>query len=283
MSDVDDPRPLVAGVCGSPIAQTKSPVLFAHWFRVYHIAGYYIPMLIETGDFGTSLRALPRIGMRGMNVTLPHKQQALALADTSTAAATAIGAANTLTFARTGEIAADNTDGFGFLANLRAAAPAWDPAAGPTLLLGAGGAARAAIHVLLEAGVPEIRLANRTRARAEQLAAHFGARVIITDWSEREAAADGATTIVNSTSLGMIGKPPLEMRLDAAPPHALVTDMVYNPLTTRLLADAAARGLKTVDGLGMLLHQARPGFRSWFGCDPEVTDALRAACLEASA
>ena len=213
------------------------------------------------------------------NVTLPHKEAAISLADEVSQAAAAIGAANTLTFRRDGSIHADNSDAFGFIENLRAALPDWSAAAGPALVLGAGGAARAGIHALLEAGAPEIRLANRTLARAEALADRFGPRVTVIEWQDRSAAAAGAALIVNTTSLGMIGKPPLDVSLDDAPETAVVTDMVYNPLTTGLLAAAAARGLGVVDGLGMLLHQARPGFRSWFGMDPEVTPALRAACL----
>lgn len=274
-----DQRPLLAGVCGFPIGQSKSPVLFGHWFRHYGIAGHYVPLLIAPEDFERVLRALPRAGFRGANVTVPHKERALALADRISDAAGAIGAANTLVFAPDGTIEADNSDAFGFIANLRAGAPGWRPEAGPAVLLGAGGAARAAAWVLLYAGVPALRITNRTRARAEELAAHFGDRVEIVDWAGREAALDGAATIVNSTSLGMVGKPPLEIRLDAAPVTALVTDMVYNPLETPLLAAARARGMPVVDGLGMLLHQARPGFRAWFGRDPEVTRALREACL----
>lgn len=275
-----DPRPLLAGVCGDPIAQTKSPTLFRHWFETMGIAGFYVPLLIHSPDFERVVRALPAAGFRGLNVTIPHKVNALALADDVSPAAKAIGAANTLVFASNGEIFADNTDGFGFLENLRAGAPYWKAGSGPAVLLGAGGAARAAIHVLLEAGVPEIRLLNRTRERAEELADVFGSAVTVVDWAERSAALSGAATIINSTSLGMVGKPPLEISLDDAPRSTLITDMVYNPLETPLLADAKARGLSTVDGLGMLLHQARPGFRAWFGADPEVTNALRAACLE---
>lgn len=278
---MSDDRPLLAGVCGFPIGHSKSPVLFAHWLREHGIPGHYVPLRIAPDAFETVLRALPSAGFRGVNVTVPHKQAALALADSASAAARTIGAANTLVFHQEGAIEADNTDAYGFLANLRAGAPGWLPASGPAVMLGAGGAARAAAHVLLEAGVPALRIANRTRDRAEELAAHFGARVEVVDWSAREAAIDGAATIVNATSLGMLGKPPLDLRLDAAPSAALVTDMIYNPLVTPLLAAARARGMPTVDGLGMLLHQARPGFRAWFGQDPQVTEALRAACLAA--
>jgi shikimate dehydrogenase len=278
---MSDEPPLLAGVCGFPIGHSKSPVLFAHWFREHGIPGHYVPLRIAPEAFETVLRALPRAGFRGVNVTVPHKQAALALADRATPAARTIGAANTLTFDADGSIAADNTDAYGFIANLRAGAPVWQPRSGPAVLLGAGGAARAAAHVLLEAGVPVLRLTNRTRDRAEELARHFGERVEVVDWPAREASLEGAATIVNATSLGMLGKPPLDLALDAAPATALVTDMVYNPLVTPLLAAARARGMPTVDGLGMLLHQARPGFRAWFGPDPQVTEALRAACLAA--
>lgn len=281
MSETDE-RPLTAGVCGAPIAQSKSPRLFRHWFGVYRIDGAYAPLLVRPEDFAAVVQSLTRAGFRGLNVTVPHKIAALALADDATPGARAIGAANTLTFAPDGAIHADNTDAFGFIENLRTTAPDWRADAGPAVMLGAGGAARAGIHALVEAGVPELRVVNRTRTKAEALAAAFGPRVQVVDWSERSEALAGAATIVNSTSLGMVGNPPLDISLDATSDGALVTDMVYNPLTTDLLRSARARGLLTVDGLGMLLHQARPGFRRWFGTDPEVTPALRAACLDQS-
>lgn len=269
-------RPLLAGVCGFPIAQSRSPMLFAHWFDEYGIDGYYVPLRIAAEDFASTIPGLIRAGFRGLNVTIPHKQAALAIADRASPAAKAIGAANTLIFDEDGTIEADNTDAFGFLANLREGVPNWVPEEGPAVLLGAGGAARAAAHILLEAGVPELRITNRTRGKAEELANHFGDRVAVVDWDDRSDALAKAALIVNSTSLGMIGKPALELSLDAAPREAVVTDMVYNPLTTTLLAEAKARSMRTVDGLGMLLHQARPGFRAWFGRDPEITPALRA-------
>jgi shikimate dehydrogenase len=275
---MSDQRPLLAGVCGFPIGHSKSPVLFAHWFREHCIGGHYVPLRVAPEAFSTVLRALPLAGFRGVNVTVPHKRAALALADRASGAARVIGAANTLTF-EDGAIAADNSDAFGFIANLRAGAPDWEPSAGPAVLLGAGGAARAAAYVLLERGAPALRIANRTRARAEEIAADLGGPIEVVDWAAREDALDGAAIIVNATSLGMLAKPPLALRLDAASRTALVTDMVYNPLETPLLAAARSRGMPVVDGLGMLLHQARPGFRAWFGADPEVTAALRAACL----
>jgi len=275
-----DERPLLAGVMGWPVKHSRSPLLFGHWFAEHRVAGAYVRLLVREADFPEVLRALPKAGFRGVNVTLPHKLAALALADEASPAATAIGAANTLVFRADGRVFADNTDGYGFLENLRTGAPAWDPKSGLALVLGAGGAARAILHVLLDAGVPEIRLANRTREKAEALAAHFGLRVDVTGWTDRDAACEGTSLIVNTTSLGMAGKAPLEIALDAAPDTAVVTDIIYAPLETGILAQARARGLATVDGLGMLLHQARPGFRAWFGADPQVTPALRRAVLE---
>jgi shikimate dehydrogenase len=281
MSDpgTPDSRPLLAGVMGWPIAHSKSPLIFAHWFAEMGCGGAYVRLAVRPEDFAQVLRVLPKAGFRGVNVTIPHKITALGLADEASAAARAIGAANTIRFDADGRIHADNTDGYGFYENLRAGAPAWNPAAGPALVLGAGGAARAVIYALLEAGAPAIRLANRSSTKAEVLAAHFGARIDLVDWAARDTATGGATTIVNTTSLGMTGQPSLVLSLNDAPATALVTDIVYAPLETTLLAAARARGLATVDGLGMLLHQARPGFRAWFGVDPTVTPALRCAVL----
>jgi len=279
-STADDDRPLLAGVMGWPVKHSRSPQLFGHWFEAYHIAGAYVRLAVREEDFEQVFRALPKVGFRGVNVTLPHKVTALALADEATPAARAIGAANTITFLPDGRIRADNSDSYGFIENIHAQAPGWDPAAGPALVLGAGGAARAVLHALLNAGVSAIRLANRTREKAEALAAHFGTCVNVTDWTERSAACDGVALVVNTTSLGMTGKPPLEISLAAAPEDCVVTDLVYAPLETGLLAAAHARDLDVVDGLGMLLHQARPGFRVWFGAEPAVTPELRRAVLE---
>ena len=276
-------RPLLAGVMGWPVTHSKSPRIFAHWFAAHRIAGDYVRLAVRPEHFAEVIRTLPRAGFRGVSVTLPHKIVALGLADSASVAARAIGAANMLRFDDRGRIHADNTDTFGFLENLRGSAPHWKPEAGPALVLGAGGAARAVVHALLEAGVPGIRLANRGRDRAEELAAAFGDRVRVIDWAAREAAVPGAATIVNATSLGMEGQPPLALSLADAPATAVVTDIVYAPLQTPLLAAAEARGLAAVDGLGMLLHQARPAFRAWFGADPAVDTALRRAVLEGAA
>ncbi len=269
----------LAGVIGSPIAHSRSPRLHGHWLKTYGINGFYIPMDVAAADLAEVLIALPKAGFVGVNITIPHKETVLALADVVTDRAALIGAANTLIFRPDGRIHADNTDGYGFMANLRQNAPNWDATSGPAAVLGAGGAARAVIASLLEVGTPEIRVANRTRARAEALRHEFGARIIVQDWAQAGNMLDGAATVVNTTSLGMQGKPDFRVPLDALSPKAVVTDLVYAPLRTRLLEEAAAIGCITVDGLGMLLHQAAPGFERWFGIRPEVDAATRAAVL----
>jgi shikimate dehydrogenase len=275
----DRPKIPLAGVIGSPVAHSKSPRLHAHWLKRHGLKGFYVPMDVAQSDLREVLAALPKAGFVGCNVTIPHKETVLALADIVTDRAALIGAANTLIFRKDGRVHADNTDGYGFVANLRQAAPAWDPLAGPAAVIGAGGGARAVIAALLELGTPEIRIANRTRARAEALRAEFGARVAVQDWAQAGNMLDGAVTVVNTSSLGMEGKPDFRVPLDALSPKATVTDLVYTPLRTRLLDEAAAIGCVTVDGLGMLLHQAAPAFERWFGIRPEVDDQTRAAVL----
>ena len=271
--------PPLAGVVGWPIGHSKSPRLHGHWLRRYGIDGHYVPLAVGPEDFEVALRALPLLGFRGVNVTIPHKERALAIADAVTDRAASVGAANTLTFGKDGAIEADNTDGFGFIANLRQHAADWSAGSGPAVVLGAGGAARGVLSALLSDGAREIRLANRSEGRARDLAAHFGGAVSVIDMSDVPAALADAATLVNTTSLGMTGHPPLELDLTRASPDLLVTDIVYNPLVTPLLGRAATRGLRAVDGLGMLLHQAAPGFERWFGIAPEVDDDLRAAVL----
>lgn len=275
----DHPRIPLAGVIGSPIAHSKSPRLHAHWLTAYGIAGYYIPMDVSQADLREVIAALPKAGFVGVNVTIPHKETVLALADVVTDRAALIGAANTLIFRKDGRIHADNTDGYGFIANLRQNAPGWTPTAGPAAVIGAGGAARAVIASLIEVGVPEIRLANRTRTRAEALRQEFGAKIVVHDWVQAGNMMEGATTVVNTSSLGMVGKPDFRVPLDALSPNAVVTDLVYTPLRTRLLEEAAEIGCVTVDGLGMLIHQAAPAFERWFGVRPEVDQAVRDAVL----
>ncbi|QCO55793.1 shikimate dehydrogenase [Pseudorhodobacter turbinis] len=271
----DHPRIPLAGVIGTPIAHSRSPILHNYWLKRYGLQGYYIPMDIARADLEEVLHTLPKMGFVGLNVTLPHKESVLKLADIVTDRAALIGAANTLIFRADGKIHADNTDGYGFMANLRQHAPDWEPKSGPAVVFGAGGAARAILAALIDAGVPEIRLTNRTRPRAEALRTDFGAKITVVDWVQAPHQLWDAATVVNTTSLGMVGKPEFNLSLAELNPKALVTDLVYTPLQTEFLTAAAARGCKTVDGLGMLLHQAAPGFERWFGQRPDVDDEAR--------
>ncbi|MFX0545462.1 shikimate dehydrogenase [Roseovarius sp. S1116L3] len=276
---MSEPGIPLAGVIGTPIAHSRSPKIHQHWLKTRGIAGYYIPMNVAADNLETVLRTLPKAGFVGVNVTIPHKEKVLQIADLVTDRATLIGAANTLIFRKDGKIHADNTDGYGFIKNLQSAPCGWDARSGPAAVLGAGGASRAVIASLLDAGVPEILLSNRTRVRADALAQEFGKRVRVFDWVQAGNMLDHAATVVNTTSLGMIGNPPLRVPLDGLQKGAVVTDLVYAPLQTKLLEVASQMGCHTVDGLGMLLHQAVPGFERWFGERPEVDSATRAAAL----
>ncbi len=268
----------LTGVAGWPVGHSRSPRLHRHWLARHGIEGDYVALPVAEEHLEEVVAALPKAGFRGLNVTVPHKVAALRLAHEATARAHAIGAANLLTFAE-GRILADNTDGEGFLRNLREGAPLWEPGAGPAAVLGAGGAARAVVWALLEAGAPAVTLCNRTRATAEALAESFGARVGVADWVQAGNVVEAAATVVNTTSLGMAGKPELRVPLDGLRPGQVVTDLVYAPLETRLLREARAAGATAVDGLGMLLHQAAPAFERWWGIRPEVDGNLRAAVL----
>ncbi|MDO5756414.1 MAG: shikimate dehydrogenase [Rhodobacterales bacterium] len=267
----------LAGVIGSPIAHSRSPRIHGHWLSALGLRGHYIPMDVTPDHLPDVLRALPKAGFVGANITIPHKEHVIGLVDKVTERAKRIGAANTLVFSTAGEITADNTDGYGFIQNLQSAG--WIAGAGPAGVLGAGGASRAVIVALLDAGVPEILLCNRTRGRADALREEFGDRLRLFDWDDAGAMLDHCATVVNTTSLGMTGQPPLEVNLDRLHKDAVVTDIVYSPLQTPLLVAAQQMGCRTVDGLGMLLHQAVPGFEQWFGQRPEVDADVRAAAL----
>ncbi|MFD1795115.1 shikimate dehydrogenase [Paracoccus aurantiacus] len=269
----------LAGVLGWPIAHSRSPLLHGHWLQRYDLPGHYIPLPVRPENLLEVLRGLTKMGFVGANVTIPHKETVLQIADIVTDRAALIGAANTLIFREDGKIHADNTDGYGFISNLTQNAPDWQATRGAAAVIGAGGAARAVVASLLESGVPELRITNRTKLRAEQIKAEFGAKVVVYDWAQAGNMLEGATTVVNATSMGMTGKLPLRIPLDALSPDALVTDLVYTPLMTDLLKEAQSRGCKVVDGLGMLLHQAVPGFERWFGRRPEVDEDLRQAVL----
>jgi shikimate dehydrogenase len=260
----------VAGVTGWPVAHSRSPRIHGYWLRHYNIDGAYVPLPIAPGDFPVAVRGLAAAGFAGMNVTIPHKVAAFRLCDSADEDARVAGAANTLTF-RNGRISGSNTDRYGFLESLREAGV--DPRVGPALVLGAGGGARAVVSALRGLGVP-VTVANRSPEAAEKLAREFRP-VRVLQW---EARADGLgeyALLVNATPLSMPHQPVLEMPLAGADPALSVMDLVYVPLETPLLTEARARGLRAVDGLGMLLHQARPGFAEWFGVDPEVDDELR--------
>lgn len=269
----------LAGVIGAPVAHSRSPILHGHWLKTYGIEGYYIPMEVSSADLEDVLRAMPRMGFVGVNVTIPHKELVMNIADLVTDRATLIGAANTLIFRKDGKIHADNTDGYGFIENLKAGAPDWNPATGPATVIGAGGAARAVIVALLDAGVPEILLTNRTRARAEKLQVDFGNRVKVFDWVQAGNIIEDAHLVVNTSSLGMTGQAEMRVPLDGLRSDMIVTDLVYTPLKTKLLETAEAAGATVVDGLGMLLHQGVPGFERWFGKRPDVDEATRKAVL----
>jgi shikimate dehydrogenase len=266
----------VAAVLGWPVAHSRSPLMHRHWLGHYGIDGDYVKLPVRPEDLAAALRSLPALGIAGCNLTLPHKAAALASVDEVSPEARRIGAVNFVIVGADGRLLGDNSDAFGFIENLRHEAPEWRPASGPATVLGAGGAARAVVAALLDAGVPELRLVNRDATRAERLAADFGDRVRVRSWDGRAAALVETRLLVNATSLGMAGAPPLDLTLDALTPGAVVDDIVYVPLETPLLRAARARGLTAVDGLGMLLHQGRPGFAAWFGVMPEVTPELRA-------
>ena len=260
----------LAGVFGHPVTHSRSPRLHGFWLQRYGIDGAYIPLGVAPGGFAAAVRALVDLGFRGANVTIPHKLAAFEICDAVAPFARRAGAVNTLIF-RDGWIEGSNTDGFGFLESIREAASGWRADAGPAVLLGAGGAARAIAAALLDAGAPRVTLVNRTAAKAEALARDLGGPIHVAD----RAPLEDAALLVNTTSLGMQGQPGLEVDLAPLPASAVVADIVYVPLETRLLAAARARGLVAVDGLGMLLHQARPGFEAWFGVAPQVDQALR--------
>lgn len=273
------PEVPLAGVIGDPIAHSLSPRLHGHWLRRYGLRGHYVPLHIAHANLADALRLLPQMGFVGVNITIPHKEYVLSLASHVTDRAALIGAANTLTFLTDGRVQADNTDGVGFLENIRQNLTGWTAASGPALVLGAGGAAKAIVSALIQDGAPRVHIVNRTRPRADALRDQFGARVESHDWTRIPDLMSDVALIVNTTSLGMVGQPPLVLDLSRLSPPTVVTDIVYKPLETDLLVQARAMGCETVDGLGMLLHQAVPGFERWFGHTPIVDDDLRQAVL----
>jgi shikimate dehydrogenase len=273
----------LAGIMGWPVAHSRSPLLHGYWLDETGIDGAYLPLPVQPDDIERALRALPVLGFRGCNLTIPHKQSALRAVDRIDPLAQRIGAVNTIVVAPDGSLEATNTDIYGFRENLRERAPEWHASAGPAIVLGAGGSARAVVAALGAEGVGEVRLINRTRSRAEALAGELATqetRISVHPWEKASDVLDGAGLLVNTTSLGMTGEPPLEIDLSLLPKSAPVVDIVYVPLETRLLAAARRLGNPAVDGLGMLLHQGRPGFEAWFGAPVRVTPELRAAIVK---
>ena len=265
----------LAGVIGNPIFHSRSPDIHNYWLRTRKVTGHYIPLNVPTPILGETLKFLPKIGFRGVNITIPHKTNVISLVDNLTDRAALIGAVNTIHFNNDGNVTGDNTDAYGFIENIKQTHSSWAANKGPAMVFGAGGAARAVVWALLSEGVPEVRVVNRTKTKAVALSDVLGAKVKVIDWMEASYVMSDIATLVNTTSLGMIGSVPFNQDISRLNSQSVVIDLVYNPTETGLLKSAKSMGLNTVDGLGMLLHQAIPGFEKWFGFRPEVTPDLR--------
>ena len=274
---MSDPKFVLAGVMGWPVAHTRSPAIHNHWIAHYGLKGAYVQLPVQPQNLEAAIRGLPALGFAGCNITVPHKVNAMQLMDTLHPAARRVAAINTVVVQADGSLLGMNNDGYGYIQSLRDAQPDWRGDAGPALVMGAGGAARAIVVALLDEGVPEVRLCNRTQEKAQALKDAFGDRVTVVPWAERNSAMAGVRLLVNTTTQGMHGQPALDVALDDLPAEALVSDAIYIPLETPLLDAARQRGHQTVNGLGMLLNQARPAFQAWFGVQPELTPGLIAA------
>jgi shikimate dehydrogenase len=269
-------RFLLAGVMGWPVMHSRSPLLHNYWFKQHGLAGTYVPLAIRPEGLASGLRALHPLGFSGCNLTIPHKQQAMKVVDEVDELAKAIGAISCVVVGPDGSLAGTNNDCYGFIHNLRQSQPGWRADAGPVAVIGAGGGSRAVCYGLAQEGAREIRLVNRSFARAKGIADAFGDPIRALPWEQRHAALEGAAMVVNTTSCGMVGQPALDLNLDELPKTALAADIIYIPLETPFLAAARSRGNPTVNGLGMLLHQGRPAWKAWFGIEPEVTAELKA-------
>ncbi len=276
MSAPDPARFRLAGVMGWPIAHSRSPLIHNHWLAERNMPGAYVPLAVPPEKLERALRALHPLGFAGVNLTIPHKTAACSIVDRLDHAARAIGAVNTIVVGEDGELDGRNTDAFGFIESVREAQPNIDFSRGDAVVIGAGGAARAIVFGLLEAKVPRIRIVNRTIARSQSLARDFSRRVEVVPWTSRGDTLADASLVVQTTALGMQGQPPLDLDLSKLPHECVVCDIVYTPRRTKFIDDAAARGNPVVEGLGMLLHQARPAFGAWFGDVPKVGPDLQA-------
>jgi shikimate dehydrogenase len=265
---------------GWPIAQSRSPILHNYWIEKYKLNGRYVPLAVKPENLGDAVRGLRALGFRGCNLTMPHKQMAMTMVDRLTDTARRVGAVNCIVVEPDGKMWGTNNDGKGWYLSLLEVAPAWTPANGPTAIIGAGGASRGLLVTLIENGAKDIRLVNRTFDKAEKLAKDIDPSIVkAIPWEKRNDVIGDVALLTNATDRGFLGKPALDISLDKLPGTALVSDLIYTPPETPFLAAARARGNVTVNGLGMLLHQARPAFEAWFGVMPEITDDLRAAIM----
>ena len=269
-------RFLMAGVMGWPVMHSRSPMLHNYLFNQYKLAGTYVPLAIRPEGLAAALRALHPLGFSGCNLTIPHKQQAMTMVDEVDTVAKSIGAISCVVVRPDGTLAGSNNDCYGFIQNLKQAIPGWRADAGPITVIGAGGGSRAVCYGLAQEGAREIRLVNRTFARAQGIATEFGGPIKAYPWEQRHDLLEGVAMAVNATSQGMVGNPALDIRLDKLASSALAADIIYIPLETPFLAAARQRGNRTVNGLGMLMHQVRPAWKAWFGIDPEMKAELRA-------
>lgn len=271
---MSEQRFILAGVMGWPVAHTRSPAIHNHWIATHRLRGAYVQLPVQPANLEAAIRGLAALGFAGCNITVPHKVGAMAFMDEVHPAARRIEAINTVVVREDGSLLGANTDGEGYLQSLRDADPAWRADTGPAMVIGAGGAARAIVVALLDEGLPELRITNRSPEKAHAFRDAFGNRVTVVPWSERNTAMAGVSLLINTTTQGMHGQPPLDVVLNDLPAHAMVSDAVYIPLETPLLLAARLRGHRTVNGLGMLLNQARPAFNAWFGVMPEITPEL---------
>lgn len=268
-------RFLLAGVMGWPVMHSRSPLMHNYWFGQQGLAGTYVPLAIESGGLAAALHALHPLGFAGCNLTIPHKLEAMTIVDEVDGVAKSIGAISCVVVRRDGSLFGTNNDWLGFIGNLKQQQPDWRADAGPVAVIGAGGGARAVCYGLMQEGAKDIRLVNRTHERAQAIAAEFAGPIRALPWDERHDALDGVAMVVNTTSQGMVGLPELDLRLDRLPNTALAADIIYTPLESPFLAGARERGNRTVNGLGMLLHQGLPAWKMWFGIEPVVTSELR--------